>query len=174
MASTVITGSAGYLTRSATEQLFLIRVLQTTKVYICLPQLVILPLGTGNRSRWHLVRCKLTLSALPYLSDSPSSSTKATGHRTDVTFLGIPFINRQYFWLANEADLEYLYDDFVKAAKVIKCRLHPDRGGNTESFARFSKHCSMVVNAFRKHGIDQRDTINTFTRTRRPNLSRKS
>jgi len=76
-----------------------------------------------------------------------------------LTFLGIPFINRQYFWLANEADLEYLYDDFVKAAKVIKCRLHPDRGGNTESFARFSKHCSMVVNAFRKHGIDQRDTI---------------
>ena len=74
-------------------------------------------------------------------------------------FLGIPFDNRWDFWQNNAAELEYLYVDFLKKSKEVKRRLHPDRGGDGEAFARFNKFCLMVTNAFRNHGIDRLDPI---------------
>jgi hypothetical protein len=77
-----------------------------------------------------------------------------------LTFLNIPFKNTFHFWIDNEAELDYIYDDFIRESKKLKCRLHPDNGGDEESFSRFNKFCLMALSSFCAHGIGRVSIFN--------------
>lgn len=67
--------------------------------------------------------------------------------------MGIKFKHGHQFWLKNGAELDYIYYDFQVRAKEIKRELHPDAGGDLESFQDFSADCDWVVKCFARHGI---------------------
>lgn len=77
-----------------------------------------------------------------------------------LTLLGVPHKTNKDFWIVNEQQLEYIYNDFIRESKKLKCRLHPQNGGDPEVFMRFNSLCVMAANSFRTHGIGPRSAIN--------------
>jgi len=73
--------------------------------------------------------------------------------------LKIPFNNRWDFWTNNQDELEYIYNDFIRESKKIKCLLHPDNGGDTETFTRFNGFCQKFANTFHNHGIGPKSAL---------------
>jgi hypothetical protein len=69
--------------------------------------------------------------------------------RTILKSLGIPFRPGWGFWETNADQLEYIYFDFLKAARDRKRELHPDLNGDEKAFQEFSAICDMVKRQFR-------------------------
>lgn len=69
--------------------------------------------------------------------------------------LGISFKSTtgRSFWLANEAELEYLYHDFCEESRKALKSLHPDRGGDGYEFGEFAKVVAQIKKTFWKKGI---------------------
>lgn len=88
---------------------------------------------------------------------------------TVLQYLGVAFKRgRPGFWLRNEGELEYIYSDFVKAARARLADLHPDRGGDPESFGSLSVQVDRVKDAFHRRGIGIDRTILTQKEKRPP------
>ena len=62
--------------------------------------------------------------------------------------LKVPFRQAKGFWEPNAEQLEYIYQDFLKASKQRKRELHPDLNGNLGEFQSFSAACDMVKRQF--------------------------
>jgi hypothetical protein len=70
--------------------------------------------------------------------------------------LRIPFkkARRKTFWLANEAELEYLYHDFMTAVKGRLRELHPDvNPGRSADFIDFKRRSDAVLGTFHRKGV---------------------
>ena len=67
--------------------------------------------------------------------------------------LKVPCKIKRPFFVCNEANLEYIYYDFEKAARRALANAHPDVGGNTENFQNLLQHIQMARRSFGRNGI---------------------
>lgn len=67
--------------------------------------------------------------------------------------LGIQFRRGQGFWLRNEADLDFIFEEFKRRSREVKSELHPDAGGDATEFKAFGAACGVVERAFAARGI---------------------
>lgn len=58
------------------------------------------------------------------------------------------------FWANNEADLEYIYQEFETKARELKSRYHPDRvdTGDAEKYKELVDSCDLMERQFEAHG----------------------
>jgi hypothetical protein len=81
--------------------------------------------------------------------------------------LGVPYrkrvktIRTHYsysFWIVNEADLEYIYNDVMAKLRAQMRLVHPDReNGNSEKFVELNRTAQWVRRIFAKHGVGDID-----------------